>query len=712
MNLRIIVAVLIIGLLTALTAGCIHDGGKDGIGGVIQTALDSGGDLKKFNSTDELIEFLKEAGRTGYPYYYRGSGGVIEEITSIPEAPVPVATPSFVEKASTGETYATDYSRTNIQVEGVDEADFVKNDGKYIYIISQKRLVIIDAYPPENATIVSDVEIEGTPVDMYVNGDRLALFSREYDEIEAIPPYDYMPRPQRREMTHLHIYDISDREKPEQIEDLATSGCYYQSRMIGDYIYFVTRETPLYYGDFVELPVIKPLVGNALNPDIYYFGNPEDSYTFTMVASVDIKDPDELNARTFLMGYSNTLYVSANSIYITYQKHLPYRYSEVLQKERFNEVILPHLPEDVQDKIRDIQKDESLSSYEQWERISEVLERMYNGMDEDEKRRLIDEIEEAVREWENKIEAEMRKTVIHKIRIDGGNIEYEGRGEVEGYPLNQFSMDEYQGYFRIATTTSFWNRDRGYVEYNNLYVLDEKMEVVGELKRIAENERIYSTRFMGDRLYMVTFKRTDPLFVIDLSDPENPVVLGKLKIPGFSDYLHPYDERHIIGIGKETEESSWGGVSIDGLKLALFDVSDPEHPKEVDKVVIGERGTDSEALVDHKAFLFDRKRNLLVIPVREVVDDRVYGPWEVWQGAYVFNLTIEDGFTLRGKITHFEGEDKWYWHSPAAVRRSLYMDDVLYTISERCIKMNDLSTLHEINEVELPIDEKTYYPIR
>jgi uncharacterized secreted protein with C-terminal beta-propeller domain len=216
---------------------------------------------------------------------------------------------------------------------------------------------------------------------------------------------------------------------------------------------------------------------------------------------------------------------------------------------------------------------------------------------------------------------------------------------------------------------------------------------------------------------MVTFKRMDPLFVIDLSNPKEPQILGKLKIPGFSDYLHPYDENHIIGVGKETTDNEWGGVSIKGVKLSLFDVSDVNNPKQIDMYEIGEAGTDSEALSDHKAFLFDKTKNLLVIPIREITGkeqyDSRYGYYmqKVWQGAYVFGVSPADGFKLKGKISHLDDyeEQQFYWNSPSAVRRSLYMDDVLYTVSARKIKMNSLDNITGINSVDLPFDKNQYY---
>jgi uncharacterized secreted protein with C-terminal beta-propeller domain len=245
--------------------------------------------------------------------------------------------------------------------------------------------------------------------------------------------------------------------------------------------------------------------------------------------------------------------------------------------------------------------------------------------------------------------------------------------------------------------------------------MDNGLNIAGKLEKIAKDERIYSTRFIGNRLYMVTFKRMDPLFVIDLSNANKPEVLGQLKIPGFSDYLHPYDENHVIGVGKETAENEWGGMSIKGVKVSLFDVSDVNKPQQIDTYEIGKAGTDSEALQDHKAFLFDKNKNLLVIPVREVTanvqyDSRYgYNMQKVWQGAFVFNITLE-GFKLKGKISHFDDfeEPNYYWGSPGAVRRSLFMDDVLYTISAKKVMMNDLLNLSEIKSIDLPFSKNLY----
>jgi len=305
------------------------------------------------------------------------------------------------------------------------------------------------------------------------------------------------------------------------------------------------------------------------------------------------------------------------------------------------------------------------------------------------------------------------KTSIYRIHIKNNTITPEAQGDVPGQVLNQFSMDEYDSHFRIATTT--WTNT---TTANNIYALNMSMAIVGRLENLAPGEHIYSARFMGNKAYLVTFVTIDPLFVIDLSDPHNPSVLGELKMPGYSDYLHPYDENHLIGIGKHTTEADEGFFAwYQGVKIAVFDVSNVSNPLQMANYTIGDRGTDSPVLRDHKAFLFDRERKLLVIPVQVaeidpseypgVVPPFAYGKL-VWHGAYIFNITLEEGLSLRGTITHMEHDANIY-DSNYYIQRSLYMENVLYTISNVKVKMNNLQDLTFMNEITLSLSSE---PVR
>ncbi|AJF62095.1 TPA: copper amine oxidase [Candidatus Woesearchaeota archaeon] len=668
-----------------------------------RTGLQTTDELKKFESRQEIIDFLEANQAYNYGSNSYAFGRDLAALGAAEsDGAVKTAAPSSGQAAS-------DYSTTNIQVEGVDEADFIKNDGKYIYIVSGTNLIIVDAYPAENAEIISKTDIEGYPTELFLNDDKLVVFTQVDSETYIFPEYDILPMPSYKQNTKAIVYDISDRENPEIEKEYELEGYYVNSRMIGDNVYLIVQENVYYYDGFVDLPVVKESSRIIAEPDIYYFDNPEDNYNFNTIMSFNLKS-GETDAETFMMGYANTIYVSKDNIYVTYQKNLPFRYYEESNRDRFYNVVVPLLPVSARTEINTI-RNMDISDTEKWSRISNVLEEMYSDMDEDDKQELVEEIEEAVNEYEIKQQEERQKTVIHKIGIDNGDITYESRGEVKGYLLDQFSMDEHEGNLRVATTFSTWLRD-GSVTYNNVYVLDEDLEIIGSEEEIAPDESIYSTRFMGDRLYMVTFRQIDPFFVIDLSDAADPEVLGYLKIPGFSDYLHPYDENHIIGVGKETGENEYGQTTVKGVKIALFDVSDVSSPELVDMYEIGEQGTDSEALYDHRAFLFDKEKGLLVLPIMEMKGKQEYDPrmgyyrQDTWQGAYVFDID-ENGFELRGKVSHDEALD-YYYDYQNTVRRSLFMDDVLYTVSMKAIKMSDLESLELLNEVELPYTKYDY----
>jgi uncharacterized secreted protein with C-terminal beta-propeller domain len=268
-------------------------------------------------------------------------------------------------------------------------------------------------------------------------------------------------------------------------------------------------------------------------------------------------------------------------------------------------------------------------------------------------------------------------TDLYSFTLDNGELAYSARGTIDGTLLNQFSLDEFGGNLRVATTVQDYGRT-GKGPSSKVTVLDGRMRVVGSVDNLAPTQQIYAARFMGERLYLVTYRETDPLFVIDLADPEHPEVLGELHIPGFSSYLHPYDETHLIGVGKESTRG--------GLKLALFNVADVHNPRLVSEEKLGGYGSDSEVLRDHKAFLFDREKDLVVLPVHIV--ENTYGSngvQPVWGGACVFGVNPDKGFTEKGTVVHYR--DMGYQRR---VQRAFFIEDVLYTMASDKIVMSDL----------------------
>ena len=300
-----------------------------------------------------------------------------------------------------------------------------------------------------------------------------------------------------------------------------------------------------------------------------------------------------------------------------------------------------------------------------------------------------------------------------------GEVKFKAKNKVDGQTINQYSLDETDRHFRIAT----YEFSKG----AKVTVFDENMKEIGHSERVGQNEKMYSTRFMGDRAYIVTYQTIDPLFVIDLSDETHPKVLGELSIPGYSMYLHPYDANHIIGIGMETKETvrkdSNGRAisktaSVVGMKMALFDVSDVRNPKQISQVVIGDRRTTSSILTNPKALLFSKEKELIAIPVNnynndfEITNSDTYeeainsytssSKSYISEGYCVYRINADEGFKYKGTITHENHVSSGYYSSSASkLLRGLYIENNLYTVSESKIKVNNLDTLELVSELKI-----------
>lgn len=588
------------------------------------------GYMKQFQSYDELKTFLSErdSGYYGWdmPFFSRSLGIDFMAVDVMAEsAMADDGSNKIVLSSSSGGS--DDYSGTNIQVEGVDEADIVKTDGEFIYFAKGTEIIIVKAYPVADAKVVSRINLTNPVQDIYITSDRLIVFTAQ---IPTYYYYEYDASIDNQPRSILTIIDITDRTTPEELREFNMDGTYFNSRLIDNYLYFIIRNPAYITDDEVPLPVFREGDSwSSIEADcIWYPNNTRGWMAYHTIASVDVQAEDaKLTTETFLLDEGSTIYVSPTNMYLT---------------------------------------------SEGW--------------------------------W--------RETRVTKIGISDGEIKFIANGTVPGYVLNQYSMDEKDGYFRIATTGSNDGRREG----NNVFVMNPDLEIVGSVEGLAKGEQIYSTRFMGDRCYVVTFKITDPLFTIDLSDPENPEVLGALKIPGFSTYLHPYNENILIGIGKETIEDKSGDFAWQrGVKISLFDVGNVTDPKELAKLEIGDRGTESNALYNPHAFLFSRARNMLVLPILEAqIDESDFADGEApadWygeyvnQGAYVFDIS-EEGIELRGSISHIDNPETYlmsgYWfESDLQVQRSLYIEDNLYTLSNGKIKVNDIQSLDELAVINI-----------
>ncbi|MFH0798441.1 MAG: beta-propeller domain-containing protein [Candidatus Woesearchaeota archaeon] len=691
-----------------------------------------------FGSINELKAFLGSAGEgAGYGGAMRNSlmtlsdsavakGAAMEESVQMPSAV----------QADGGDL---DFSGTNVQVQGVDEGDILKTDGNYIYTITDSTLFIVKAYPGEEAQVVSTVKFDKmSPMGLFISGDKMVVFGNIYD----LSMFKDMPVKPRSGMAFFKIYDISDKAKPTEVKDYKFEGNYFESRMSKGYVYFVVNSypdegrdnpIPLAYDGIAKLEM--PIGG------VHYFPIPYDSTMYTSIHAINI-DTQSVNSQTLVVESSQNMYMSDSNIFITYTKYInEWQFNQEITME----MVMPLLSDSDKALIARIDATDSdiLSKSEKKGKIMNIVYSHINYMGEDERKALNEMIDKRVAEKMKEYEAS-EYTVIHKVSILDGNVEVKASGKVPGHIMNQFSLDENGGILRIATTVGsrWWGPWRGMVEpmaaevvadvaeatvavegvsassdvavakmiapmpqrqeqSNNIYTLDADLKVIDSLTGLAEGEQIYSTRFIGDRLYMVTFRQVDPFFVIDLSNPADIKQLGELKIPGFSRYLHPYDDNTIIGIGRDATET---GRS-QGLKISLFDVTDVANPKEIAKYVSDDEYAQSNAEYEHKAFLFSKDKSLLVIPMYNYnYEDK----GKSYNGAMVFDIT-KDSIKVKGLVDHSKASQS-QWYSPS-VERSLYIEDLLYTKSPSLLRINKLDDLSSVKDVDLKVDFKGEIPV-
>ena len=508
------------------------------------------------------------------------------------------------------------FSRTNVQVAGVDELDVVKTDGEYLYLVSATNVTVVEATPPGQMHVVARISTAdlGIPPEpktdspgyttglyiagIFVEGDRLAIVSTSYG-IVWLEASDRILLPEAesgRPRTYVSVFVLSPASAPSLDFVQGVSGSLSAARSTNGHLYAIVQDYIMEVDEEYVLPeTCSRATCEAVQAQrIYYDPESKDAGLFTNILAVNFRTGTAA-VMSIVTGYTSVLYMSSQSLYLTFVKW----------------VGVPSTPD----------------------------------------------------EWR----AAVAWTSIYKILASGISLHAAAEGDVPGTVLNQFSMDEHDGLLRVATTT-------GWGESNNVYVLNGTLDVIGSLVGLAPGERIFSARFLGDVLYLVTFRQVDPFFVIDLSDPTKPKVLGEVEIPGFSTYLHPVDETHVLGVGMENQT----------LKLSLFDVSDPSHPIESSKFSTDEFVW-SVALYDHKAILFDRSRELLVLPISR---------WDgSASGAYVFRVSPATGISLRGVISH--AAELGY----ADVYRSLYIGETLYTISPYLVKAHSLVDLSEVGSL-------------
>ncbi len=620
--------------------------------------------LETLTSCSDVGQRLAEQAQNQFNWFFDGGWGGIGR----PGLVFPLAGDALnrfeVSLASTpgagadGGGEAPSFSETNNQEVGVDEADIVKTDGNYMYVLRGSELILVDAWPAETASIVSRTEIEGYAIDMFLRGNRAMIFSSVFvqdGDPEPVPPEVEPVNSARliapgwygggQQTVKVTVFDVSDPTAPELVHESYLDGSYINSRMIDGQVYIVMNNSPQFPSpwilwaedgatvespdgfkerlaaidpnsfipqyrsvDYTESGVVERTGGLLLDCEGVYKTSADDWMNLTTVLFFNL-DGETVGGpldSTTVFGYVNTVYASAQNLYLINQN---------------------------------------------WQDSGPV-------------------------------------SGIHKISL-GADIQLQASGEVRGSILNQFSVDEHDSYLRVATTSQGDQNGRWNTE-NNVYILSQEgdvMNVVGSVEDLASGEQIYSARFFDDHGFVVTFRQVDPLFALDLTDPTDPEVKGVLKVPGYSSYLHPVGNDHLLAIGRDADQDG----RIRGLQVSLFNVEDLNNPLQVDTHLIAPEGVWlwSAAEWDPHAFAYFPESGVLSVPVDGTVmlpavddgdpDTFDWPTWEYHSKFWVFQVDLASGFNVLGQIDH-----------DSTALRSTRIDQMLYTLAYNDIKVQPL----------------------
>lgn len=647
-------------LLLCLFSACQSNGGDQDPTANLTT---SAGAMTTFSDDEQLLDYLKQALSAaalprdaflmGSPTVFFNGGDVGIDVLASPGATAPSAeTKSF--------------SGTNIQELGVDEADIVKTDGQTMYVVGQTAIQVIDVRLPSSARLLQPITVKGAIDNLYLYNNQLIILYKQqtwFGEPWLVDAPTTMMIGICREIPinskfGIQVYDVSDPSNPVFKQDTVIDGHLVSSRLTGGKLHLISQFLPelpplqiVYDGteqdrllsEQKNAALVEPLTLDSFIP----------SYTLQDQTGASIKTgrlvqasqfyypqiPDGSGIVTITSFDLNVQPTTMHSVGIVANAHTIYASTQslYLAAARWN-AVQPLL-------------DGSIDTEPQY----------------------------------------LYSTVIHKFDISGAQVVSVGSGIVPGTVLDQFSMSEHQDVLRVATTTSPTTTRQTSSNVYTLAPTTTGLAVLGKVEGLAPGETLYAARFIDQRGFLVTFVKVDPLFTIDLTNPSQPFVAGELKVPGFSEYIHPLGADHLLTIGKDTAEQD-GITWHQGLQLSIFDVSDFANPQLRHLEKIGERGSYSEALYNHKAFTFWPERNLLAIPAS--VTEHLTPPTTAsqfgsvtFQGVYVYRVDAITGFSFVGRV---DTKQLSWW------TRGVFIENELFTVQPQQLFLNPLDDFTKV----------------
>ena len=602
--------------------------------------------------------------------------------------PTPTQAPAPTDQRVEGK----DFSGTNNQETGVDEGDFVKTDGFHMYAINGNRLHIFGIPAFGDLVPLSEYKLEGYPQELLVHseGKRLAVFSRIW--VESLPGQhplrdgivaDVVPSNllvdsrglhfRTHQVTKVTLLDIQTPARPRLVREIYIEGESLAARLVDSTVRLGTYT-------WMNIPYIDPWYG--------WQGGDADIATRKSTARAAIR---AMRAKDFLPASYERLPDGTFTTHSVVEHGFDSFYRPMDSHARGITSVITF---DLLSDAPVLDADHVVSNRPQ---IYATADSLY--------------IAESSHDWWWfwKRPTHPDQLNIHKFETPtASESRYVGSGRVRGNLLNSFSMDEHDGFLRVATTTDLWARWWVIAPPSpatNVWVLEQdadKLVNVGHVGGIAPGEQLFAARFEGDRGFLVTFERVDPLFTLDLSDPKNPAVVGELEIPGFSTYIHAIEDDKLLTIGVGGDEF---GVNWE-TQVSMFDVADFANPGLVDTHVLSKEAnwSWSEAMREHKAFQYWAPQQLLAVPVSTYRADSLQRGWQYFSVLELVTVDTTDGLDRKGSIDHshlYNRDPNVYWNN-IDIRRSFFMGDYIYAISDRGITAHDVDTLTLKSEVLLP----------
>ena len=613
--------------------------------------------LAGFSNCDEVLDFLQSNALDQVTAW--GLNGGVWPMFARMEGDMVMAA---AEDAGSGA--GANYSTTNLQEIGVDEADIVKTNGELLLALSGNRLYVVDV--SGEAELLSTLDLgEFSPTGLFLTGSRALVVGSSWSNVmpmaaeeagvdRMIAP-EFWPGVNALEIVEV---DLSDPADPQTAASVTMTGSLLASRMVGDSLRVVVSSLP------ANLPFVTPDAVMAQWPA----NRQQDPTAWQRAERIALSTNQSVITGSTIDDWLNPLVIeSADGTVRTSQPDC----ASLARPTDFSGLGLTSV----------LTFDTELSLTDQFGLVSDS-QTVYATADN------VFVATQQWRDWAGVPQdqwgqvAGITTTEIHRFDVsDPSAIEYRGSGEVVGWLYSQWALSEDDGYLRVASTNQspFWGQVGSTQSMVTVLELgDESMEQAGFVAGLGRDENIYAVRFVGDQGYVVTYRQVDPLYVIDLSDPTDPQVAGELKIPGYSAYLHPVSDGMLLGVG---QDGDLDGRTL-GTQVALFDVTDPENPRQIDKITFP--GAYSGAEWDHHAFLYWPETDdtgLMVIPLQGQNGDQ----W--WNGSVAIEV---DGSRLGSTSKLIQD---------GYVLRNLIVDNQLLTVSDLGVQGYDLGTYDETDWV-------------